>query len=125
MARSKHLHVAAHELSVVLVGSEHIGVDALAVGFLCERTHHVVGLETGNLQYRYMHSREDILDDRHRLADILWRLFALRLILLVSLVAERRTVRVESHTEICGLFLLQHLVESVAETHHRRRVQPL
>ncbi len=110
MSWSEHLHVSSHELSIVLVWCEHICVESHLSGFLGESSYHVISLIASHFEHRNVHSSENVLNDRHGSPDVFRSLFALSLILFVSLVAERRSVWVERHTEVCGLLLCHHLV---------------
>ncbi|CCX63913.1 unknown [Prevotella sp. CAG:1058] len=122
VARTVHHHVAAHQLAVVLVGRQHVRLDAFCISLCRQRAYYVVGLEALRLKHRYAHGFQYVLDYGHGAAYVFRRLLALRLVLGVSLAAESGAVWVESHAEIRRFFLRQHFVQCVAEAHHGRRV---
>ena len=99
-----HEHVFTHQLSVVLVGSHHVGIDASFTGFRSQCTDYVVGFVSGNLQNRNMIGTYDILYDRNRLPDSFRSLFPLRFVCFISFVAKRRPRRVEGNSDVSGIF---------------------
>ena len=52
MSWTVHEHIGADELSIVLVGCEHVGSNALAAGLGRQCTYDIVGLESICLQDR-------------------------------------------------------------------------
>ena len=124
MTGSVDIDIVPHELSVVLVGGEHIGLDAHASGSGGKGAYHIVGLEAVGLEHGYMVSLENVLDDGHARPDILGRLLALCLVGGKSLVTEGLAV-VESHSHVCGLLLGYHLVEGIDEPHYSRCIESL
>ena len=116
VARSEDEHVVAHQLTVVLVGREHV---CLHTGFACFRgecADNVVSLEAVYLQHGDVHRRDDVLNNRYRGAYVLGRGFALRLVRRERLVAEGLAV-VECHADVRGLLFGEYLVERVHEAH--------
>ena len=75
------------------------------------------------MQDRDAVSLEQILDDRHSLADILWCLFTLGFVLRKSLAAEGRSMRVEGHADMGRFLFGEHLVQRVQESHNGTRIQ--
>ena len=57
--------IRAYQLSVIFVGSHHIGGDTLAAGFGGKRTYHVVGFVACNFQNRDAVSTNNILYNRY------------------------------------------------------------
>ena len=117
MAGPELIHMTAHQLAIVLVGGEHIGVNTDGIGLFCQCTNHVVGFEAIGLEDGDAHGAQDIFDDRHTHADVFWCLLALRFIGGERLAAEGGSVGIESHAQVGGLFLGHHLVQGVHETH--------
>ena len=115
-------NVLAHQLSVVLVGGEHIGFDAGNARFHRKSADDVIGLKAIDLQTGDVPRLEQLLDDGHRAFDVLGCLLALRLILRESFVAERLPV-VESHADVSGVLLVDDFLERVHKPHHGRCVQ--
>ena len=120
----EHEHVFPDKLSVVLVGREHVSLHAGFPGLRGERANHVVGLKALGNEDGYVHSSQNVLYDRHREFYVLWCLLPLGLVRRESLVAERLSL-VESHTEVIGAFLVEYFFQRIAESQHRRRVEPL
>ena len=85
-----HEDAVRYQLPVVLVGSHHIGGDALPSGFGGERAYHVVGFVAGYFEDGNAVGADDVLYNRYGKADGLGCLLALCLVLLVGLVAEGR-----------------------------------
>ena len=75
------------------------------------------------MQDRDAVSLEQILDDRHGLADIFRCLFTLSLIRREGLAAEGGSMRIEGHTDMGGLLFGEHLVEGIQEAHNGTRIQ--
>ena len=125
MTGTENEDVVFHQLTVILVGREHIGLYASRSSLRRQRADDVVGLVAIHLENGDVVGLEDVLDDGHTRADILGSLLALRLVFRESLVAERRSVRVESHTDMRWFLLFKHLVERVAKAHNGRGVQAL
>ena len=114
-----HVDVLSDKLTVVLVGRKHKGGNALAACQRCHRTDNVVRLEAIDLQDRYAHGFENLLYVGNRQLYVFWCFLSLCLILGECLVSEGETM-VESHGNVCGIFLCQHFVQRVAETHNSR-----
>ena len=120
-----HEDTVRYQLSVVFVGRHHVGGDTAPASFGGKGTYHVVGFVTRHLEDGDAIGTYDVLDDGHREADDLGRLFALCLVLLVGLVAESRSGGVESHADVRGIFFLEHLFERVDKAHYGRCVEAL
>ena len=115
-------NVLAHQLSVVLVGGEHIGFDAGNARFHRKSADNVIGLEAVDLQTGNVPRLKQLLDDGHRAFDVLGCLLALRLILRECFVAEGLPV-VESYADVSGVLLVDDFLERVHKPHHGRCVQ--
>mgnify|MGYP004422077593 CR=1 FL=1 len=125
MTGSVDIDIAPHELSVVLVGGEHIGLDALASGSGGKGAYHIVGLEAVGLEHGYMVSLEDVLDDGHARPDILGRLFALCFIVGIGFVAESRSAGVETDSDMSWLFAFEHIFQAVDKAEDCRCINSL
>ena len=117
MTGSEYEHVVADKLAIVLVGCEHIGLDACSSSLSSECADNVVGLETVYLKHRNVHRLDNTLDDRHRGTYVLGSLLALRLVCRKRLVAECLAM-IERHTDMCGLLFGENLVEGIDKSHH-------
>ena len=124
MSWAEHVHMATHQLSVVLVGGEHVCFKVLSVGLSRQGADDIVCLKAIDLKHRYAHGSKYLLDDGHRLADVFRSFFSLRLVFAVSLAPECGTVRVEGHAEVLWLLLVEHFVKCVAKSHDGRSVLP-
>ena len=87
-------------MAVVLVGSHHIGGDALPSGFGGERAYHVVGFVAGYFEDGDAVGADDVLYNRYGKTDGFGRFFTLCLVLLVGFVAEGGTRRVEGYSYV-------------------------
>ena len=117
MTGSEYEHVVAHQLAVVLVGCEHIGLDAGSTCLGSERADDIVGLETVYLKHRNVHRLNDSLYDRHRSTDVFGSLLTLCLVRRKRFVAEGLAM-IERHTDMCGLLFGENLVEGIDKSHH-------
>ena len=124
MTWSEYEYVVAHQLSVVLVWCEHIGLDAGGTSLSCERTDDIVCLETVHLQHRNVHRLNDALYDRHRSTDVFGSLLTLCLVRRKRFVAKGLAM-IERHTDMRGLLFGENLVESIDKSHHGRGVHAL
>lgn len=106
MLGAVHEDAVRYQLPVVLVGSHHIGGDALPSGFGGERAYHVVGFVAGYFEDGNAVGADDVLYNRYGKADGLGCLLALCLVLLVGLVAEGGARRVEGYSYVCGILFL-------------------
>ena len=121
MSWPEDIDVVGHELSVVLVGCEHIGFHALAAGLCGKGANYIVGLESIDLQDGDVLGLEDVFDDGNAGLRILRRFLPLCLISREDFVSEGFTM-IESYSDVRGLFLGYHLVERVQESHDCRCV---
>ena len=119
-----HKDVVRDQLAVVLVGRHHVDLESLKGGLLGDGPDHVVRLVAGNLEDRDAISLDDLLDDRHRLADRLGCLLALRLVSFESLVAEGRAGGIERDSDMCRLLPFQDILEAVDEAEDGRGIHP-
>ena len=118
-----HEDAVRYQLPVVLVGSHHIGGDALSSGFGGKRAYHVVCLITGYLEDGDAVGTDDILYNRNGEADGLGRLLALCLVLFVGLVAEGGARRVEGYSYVCGILFFEHFFQGVYKAQNGRSVE--
>ena len=119
-------HALRYQLAIVFVGCQHESVQPVdRTGLFGECAHHVVGLEAVSLQDGYAVSLQDVFDDGHGALDIFWCGFTLRFVVWEGLAAEGRAVGVEGYADMCGLLLVEHLLQRVEKTHDGRCVEPL
>ena len=121
---SEYEHVVAHQLAIVLVWCEHIGLYAGCTRLGCECADDVVGLKTVHLEHRNVHRLNDSLYDRHRSADVFGSLLTLCLVRRKRFVAKGLAM-IERHTDMRGLLFGENLVESIDKSHHSRGVHAL
>ena len=121
-ARAVEFDAGPHELRRILVGRHHVDVEARLASFRRERAHHVVGLETF---FRHDFDSErvrELVRPRYRVGDVLGHLLALRLVLRVRLVPERRPARVHREDEPVGPAVLDDGDDAGGEPDQRGRV---
>ena len=118
-----HENIVRYQLPVVLVGSHHIGGDALPSGFGGERAYHVVGFVAGYFEDGNAVGADDVLYNRYGKADGLGCLLALCLVLLVGLVAEGGARRVEGYSYVCGILFFEHFFQGVYKAQNGRSVE--
>ena len=116
-------NIVANQLSVVLIGCEHIGFYTDGTCFSCYGSDDVISLEAIHLQDGNAICFQQIFDDGNGFADILWRFFALGFIGRKGFAAERGAMRVEGHTDVGWLLFGEHLVEGVQKAHYGTCVQ--
>ena len=92
---------------------------------MSESAYDVVSFIALNFEHRNAVGPENILDDGHSETDGFGRLLALRLVEGECFVPERRSVRVEGHTDVGRLSLGDDLLQRVHETKDGRRVLTL
>ena len=123
MSRTIDENIVSHQLTIVLVGGQHIRRNAHFTALQSQSSYHIVGLEAIRLEYRDVHRGEDVLDNGHRCTYILWRCLALCLVFGECLRAECWSVWVEGDTQVGGFLLFYHLVKRVAEAQNGRGVE--
>ena len=125
MPRAAHLHMLANKLGVILGGRDHPPFQSGFCRAAGHRSDDVVGLKARHLEDGDVVGTNDVFDDGHGAADVLRRLFALRLVFWIGIVAERRTRGVEGHGDVRGGLLLQHFLKRVDKAIDRRCVLAL
>ncbi len=116
-ARVVDAHAGAHQLQHVLVGRHDDGVVAPAGRLGGERSDHVVRLVARHFEDRNPVRLADLPHERDLGGQIDLHLFAVGLVGLVGLVAQRLLGTIESNGERVGLVLAEHLLE-----HHHEAV---
>ena len=111
-----------HQLAVVFVGRGHQHLKPFRFGFASQRANHIIGLKTRHFKHGNTHRLQNGFYDRYSLANILWRLLALRFVSLKSFMSKRAAVGVESHTYMRGIHLFLKVFKRDAETVHSRHV---
>ena len=124
MTGTIHEHMVGDELSVVLIRRSHIDLKTSFFALLRERADDVIRFKTGYFQHGYIHGFQNLLDHRHRLADVFRRLGTLRFVLLVRLMTERAALRIKSHPDMCGVDFLEQVLQRDAKTKDSRGVLP-
>ena len=121
-----HQYVVGHELAVVLVRSHHVGGETFLGGVCGEGSYYIVGLVALHLHHGYAVGCQYSFYIRNCQGYVLGLFVASSLVLGVFLVSEGLAAgRVEAHGYIAGIFLAEHLLQSVDKTEHRRSVEPL
>ena len=117
-------HVAAHELTEVLVGRHDIGGKARLTRLERKRADNVVGLIALHLHNRNAVGTDNVLNIWNGRLDILGRSLAARLVFGIHFVAERLSRRVEAHGNVRRLLLFQNFLQRVHKAENGRCVQP-
>ena len=65
MSWSVHKHILLHQLTVVFVGSEHIGLNTLLASLGGQCADDVVSLKSLHFEHRNVVSLQDALDNRY------------------------------------------------------------
>ena len=106
MTRAVDVGQFGNQLSVVLIGGEHVALYSDGIGLFGQRADDVVGLETVYLKDGDAVGTQYVLDDGYGLVYVLWRRVTLCFVVGESLAAECRPVRVESHADMRRFLLL-------------------
>ena len=125
MTRTVNEYIVAYQLSVVLIGCQHIGFNTDGTGFFGQSTNYIIGLETIYLQDGYAVCFKQIFNDGNCLSDIFGCFFALGFVGRESLAAEGRTMWIECHADMGRFLFGEHLVQCVQESHDSTRIQAL
>ena len=122
--RAEHQHPVGDKLSVIFVGSHHVGKETFGLGTARKRAYDIVRLILFFLDHRYTIGFKYTLYIRYGCRYILRLLVAAGLIRLIHGMAERTPPgRIETNGYVIGIFLAQHLIERVAETENSRCVE--
>ena len=121
MARAIHENILSDELTVVFIGREHIGCDALLAGFCGQCPDDIIGFKAFNLKDRNMESAQDVLDERHAERDILGRFLTLSLVGWEGFMTES-LAKIESNTYISRFFFRDNFIEGVDKPEDSRSV---
>ena len=112
-AGAVHLYVVGNELSVVFVGSHHVGVYTLLVCLMCKCADNVVCLIALYLEDGDMVCLEYVLDYWYGKSYCLGCLLALCLVFGVCFVAEGASAGVECYSDVCRLHIPKYILEGV------------
>ena len=112
-----------NQLSVVFVRGHHICNNSPFLRGFCQCPYDVIGLIPRNLENGDIIGLYELFYDRYRFPDYLGCLFALCLVLLIGLVPECRSLRVEGDSDVCGILLLEHILKGVDETEDCRCIE--
>ena len=119
-----HIYMVGHQLTVVLIGCHHIDLEALCGGLPGDGPDHVVRLEAGHFQDGDTISVDNVANHGDGEADYLGRLLALCLVLLERLMAERRSLGVETDRHMRRLLAPQHILQYIDKAEHGRGIEP-
>ena len=122
MARSVHKHVRLDELSIVLVGCEHIGFNLFFACFGGQSANDVICFKPLHLQDGDVHGLKNLLNDGHSGFDVFGCFLPLSFIGRKDFMAKSFPM-VESHSYIVGLLFVDDFLKGVAESHDGRSVQ--
>jgi hypothetical protein len=111
--------VLADELAEVLVGRDHIGVEALVLGALGEGADDVVSLEAVFDQQRNAHGLAEALHRRDGGGEVFGHGLALGLVVGEPLMAWRGCRGIEGDGEVRGLLVVAQVEQRVGEAEER------
>ena len=114
-----------HQLRIILIRRCHIDLKTCLFTLLGQRTDDIVRLKTRHFQHRNIHRLQNLLDYRHGFPNIFRCFRSLRLVLLICLMAECTTRRIESHSQMGRVDLTNQILQGHAETKDSRGVLPL
>ena len=101
----------AYKLEAVLITGDDAALPAAVTAFGCNRAEQVVGLKAFELKAQYSHCVKHLLEYGHLNGKLLGHRLALRLIALVSHVAERGRLEVKRYAYGLGLLIIKQLAE--------------
>ena len=121
-ARAIELHPGPHELRGILVGRCKIYVKSCGGAFDGESPHYVVGLEAVNAENGDLQRLRKLKGVWYRSGEVFRHLLALRLVVWIRLVAERRPARIHRENRVSRLLLLEYGKKPVGKANQRRGV---
>ena len=122
VSRTAHSNIGADQLRIVLIGRNHLHRKSDGFCLFCQSADYVVGFKARHFEDRNIICLENFLDDGHGAFDVLRRSISLRFILRVCLVSESAARRVESHGEIVGTGIAQHVLQGIDKAKDSRRI---
>ncbi len=105
-----------HQLSVILVGCDHVHLETLPGSLFGQGADHVVRLIGFRGDDGYVECLDDLLDVGQCDADILRLGFAVGLVLRKIAMPERRSLQVKGHGDVAGLFVVDNVPEIARES---------
>ena len=124
-SRFINLYMLSHQLPIILIRCHHQHLETLFFSQPSQRTNHIISLIARHLNHRYSIRLHYLLNNRHRLTNILRRSLPISLILLVRLMPKRRSRRVKHHSQMRRLLPRQHIIQRIHKTKYSRSIHPL
>ena len=114
-----------HQLTVILIGRNHIDIVPLGRGLVCQSTDNIVGLITLDLIDGDAHSLQQTAQVGHRGDDILGCGGAVGLVLGVELATEATSLGVERYAQHIGFLALLYVAQKLREAEQNRGVHAM
>ena len=121
-ARLIDKHIVSDQLSIILVGSHHIGNNPLICRLPCHSPYYIIGLKTRHFEYGNVHRLDNLFDYRHTPPYVLRGFLSLGLVLRKNLMPKGLSFRIKSHRNVCGLFLFNNLLQGFDKAKYGRCV---
>ena len=113
MSRTIDVHVFCHQLAIVLIGREHIGVNTQLACLCGQSTYHIISFIAINFKDGYVPCAQEVFDDGNRLADVFWSCLTLCFVFWECFAAKCGSMRVKCHANVCGLLFRKYFLEGV------------
>ena len=117
VVQNPNVRIANELITVAVAGDDH-DVESAVHRPVGHGGDDVVGFETRNLDHRNSEGRQDLADDSELLTKDVGSRLALRLVLGLGFVAERRLRTIERDHQTGGSVILQHRHQHRGETEH-------
>jgi len=115
--------IVGYELPVILVGSDHVDLEAFLFFFLRHCAYHIVSLVSADHQHWYMHGTAEFRKGFESVYDQLRRLFPRTFVLRVQFMPEGPSRRVERHGHVGRLLLFDEFQNVFRESEKDRHVR--
>ena len=111
------------QLTEILVGRHHVSNETFFFSFVRQGADDIVRLIALGCVDRNVETLDKPDDIGNRSPEVVGHGFAVGFILTEFLCPHRRAMKVEGHPDMSGLFVAEHVVQSVQKPHHRGGVQ--
>ena len=110
-------------MGVVFIRREHVHRKSLFHCPFGNGTDDVVGLKTGHFQNGNIHAGEELFDVGNGQRDVFGLFLPLGFVGLKLLVAEGRSRKVETHTNVAGFFFVEDFEKGIGKSENRTGVE--